>query len=111
MPTIEEMLSQMMNNMPNDEDRGGKPRDTQMWQTTVYQGREMILEHKQNDYGKVLRFTVTALVELMNKNIHDFRIVMCNKQGHIYFSAIGPTTQIIDLKKKETIIPEKDDWA
>ena len=106
---LEEMLAQMMaqgNPGPSGGQRfGQEKRVNEMWQVTVYQGADLILEHKQNDYGKVLRFAVTALMELMNGQARDFRIIMCNHQGHVYFSALGIDTQVVDLKKKESIIP------
>lgn len=73
-----------------------------MFQITIYNGNELVLEHKQNDYGKVLRFGVNALVELMNQNAQDFRIVMCDKSGNVYFNATGPATQITGMRKNGT---------
>lgn len=109
MPTINDIFEQMVNNDPfKDRQQKEQPKTTEMWQITVYSGRDLILEHKQNDYGKVLRFAMSSLVELGKNNIMDFRIVMCNKQGHVYFQAIGPTTQIVEFKKKGDIIPDEN---
>lgn len=71
-----------------------------MWKTQVFNGSELVLEHAQNDYGKVMRFTVQSLAELMNANVQDFRITMVNKQGVVFFHAIGPATQTTETKTK-----------
>lgn len=104
MPNINDVFEQMINNGRNQQQK--EPPTTEMWQVTVYQGRDLILEHKQNDYGKVMRFAIASLAELGKNNVMDFRIVMCNKQGHVYFQAIGPATQIVEFKKKKDIIDE-----
>lgn len=70
-----------------------------MFKIVIFNGNELILEHSQNDYGKVLRFGVNALVELMNQNAQDFRMVMTDKYGTTYFSCVGPKTDIVGIKK------------
>jgi hypothetical protein len=117
-PDFEDILKQMLTADPIIRDKRRNftgdeeiPRMAEMWTVTVYKGRELILEHKQNDYGKVLRFAMNSLAELMNGGAIDFRIVMSNKQGHVYFCAIGPTTQIVEFKKKEAYdneVPSRD---
>jgi len=72
-----------------------------MFKVTVYQANVLMLEHSQPDYGKVLRFTVNALVELMNNNIQDFRIDMVDKSGRCFFHVNGPSTPINDAMKRK----------
>lgn len=70
-----------------------------MWKTIVYQGNDVILEHSQNDFMKVLRFAVNAVVELINNNAQDYRVIMHDKQGYVYFSAFGMRTDIKGMQK------------
>ncbi len=70
-----------------------------MWKVSVYQGNEIILEHSQNEYFKVMNFAFNALAELMQKHVEDFRIVMQDREGNTYFSAIGEKTQITGMRK------------
>lgn len=72
-----------------------------MWKVVMYQGNQLVLEHSQNDYGKVLRFAVNGLVELMNNNVQDFRIDLTDKQGRTFFHCQGPSTPINDAVNRK----------
>jgi len=73
-----------------------------MWKVTIFQGNELILDHSQNDFGKVMRFTMNAVVEIINSGSLDYRVVMHDKQGYVYFSAFGPKTDITGMVKVNT---------
>lgn len=70
-----------------------------MWRTQVFAGAELVLDHAQPDFTKVLKFTMTALVELVNANAQDYRVTMANREGTVHFFAIGPKTQTADAMK------------
>lgn len=105
---LDDLFAQM-HNMPgygwtdvNDDterERTSKNKN-KMWQLTVYNGDNLVLEHKQNDFTKVLQFAVNSLVELNRMNAKDYRLALCDKEGNVYFYAIGEATQIVGLRKK-----------
>lgn len=100
-PSMEEMFNSMMASMPHQEEKGPKQKKEAgtMWRAMIYQVDELILDHAQNDYEKVLRFTMNAMAELVSNHAPDYRITIQNKDGHVYFFAIGEKTQVVDFKK------------
>lgn len=77
-----------------------KPEEIQ-WRTMVFHGDTLILDHAQNDFNKVLRFTISSLVELASQGVQDYRITMQDQKGNLYFFAIGEKTQVVNYKKAE----------
>jgi hypothetical protein len=72
-----------------------------MWRVTFYQGNELMIDHSQMDFGRVLRFTMQGLAELHNQNCDDYRVVMSDKRGDVYFFAAGPKTQLVNFVNRE----------
>ena len=75
-----------------------------MWRVTFYNGNELVIDHSQADFGKVLRFTMQGLAELHNQQVDDYRVVMSNKHGDVYFFAAGPKTQLVNFVKRDGLV-------
>jgi hypothetical protein len=69
------------------------------FRSQVFHGDEMILDHAQSDYTKVLKFTLGTLVELAGNGAKDYRIQIVDDKGNLRFFAIGEDTQVVDFKK------------
>lgn len=77
-----------------------------MFRTQVFNGADLILDHAQPDFSKVLKFTIGALVELVNAATQDYRVTMASRDGTVYFYACGPTTQTADMAKVKMTVPQ-----
>lgn len=73
--------------------------ETVQWRAQMFQEEVLICDHAQNDFGKVFRFTMSALAELHNKGVTNYRIHIQDTEGNLYFFAIGPNTPIAQYKK------------
>lgn len=71
-----------------------------MFKSTIFSGRDLILEHAQPDYMRVLRFTMQSLAELVNNNARDYRITIIDTDGNMRFFAIGEMTEVINEAKQ-----------
>lgn len=67
-----------------------------MYKSTIFSGRDLILEHAQPDYMRVLRFTMQSLAELINNGAKDYRITITDKSGNMRFFALGEVTEVIN---------------
>lgn len=78
-----------------------------MWKLEIFRGDELILEHAQNDYAKVLRFGINSLIELQNQNVMDYRITMADKEGRTRLFVVGENTEVATfvnrIKKNDTL--------
>lgn len=76
-----------------------------MFRMQVFNGRELVLDHAQPDFLKVLKFTLQALASLVNENVQDYRVTMADRTGTVFFYAVGPTTQTSDMAKVNMTVP------
>jgi hypothetical protein len=77
-----------------------------MWRVTFHDGDELVVDHSQADFGKVLRFTMQGLAELHNREVTDYRVVMTDKGGNVYFFAAGPETHLRNFTKREDLVKQ-----
>lgn len=97
-------MNQLIEQLREQNRTGKKPDkesdvETVQWRAQMFQEEVLICDHAQNDFGKVFRFTVTALTELHNKNVTNYRIHIQDREGNLYFFAIGPDTPVTQYKK------------
>ena len=105
MPGLDELFDMLQREAGNpryqeQEEQQRKPSD-EMWRALIFQGDHMVLDHSQNEYGKVFRFVMQGLAEMHNNNVQDFRVTIQNQKGDLYFFAVGPKTQLVNYKKSE----------
>lgn len=100
-PTLEELFGMLQQNTPPKEEKrkdAHTPSEIS-WRALIYQGNVLVLDHAQNDYGKVFRFVMNGLAELHNGGADDYRVTIQDRQGNLFFFACGPKTQMSRYKK------------
>jgi hypothetical protein len=103
---FDDAFSRMFNEMrnqswySNEEGEEKEKPDLRMWKVNIFEGDNLILDHSQPGYDRVLKVALNALVEVLNRGVKDYRLIMLDGNGNVYFYAIGEKSQIINLKKK-----------
>jgi len=96
---FEDMINQIRTaGFEAEDEPKGKVKEVQ-WRCQILQGDVLIVDHAQNDFDKVFRFTMNALAELHNNKVTNFRVHIQDREGNLYFFVIGENTPVTQYKK------------
>lgn len=75
-----------------------------MWKVVAYLGNDLVLEHKQPDYLKCFQVAINSIMEMANKNVQDYRIVLMDRNGTEFLYAVGEKTNIVGRKVHDSTL-------